>query len=191
MSGRFPVFKLTEKQIRGIANIVLHEQGTIAGWFAEASQIANLAEIRYGGDPVKAVCSGWYAKGTSRYRAGTTNPIIIWIVKRVFLEGYRTLPRFIDEHDCMSDISTAKTGSVSVKGDKSKWKQGITTIKNKMGSTYTFWSFPGGYETGVDPFGYTKEANRKKWGDFHYSTLEAMGVSGLASGSCFWRGGIS
>ena len=46
MSGIFPKYKLTDKQIRGVANIVLHEQGTIDGYFAEASQIANRTDIK-------------------------------------------------------------------------------------------------------------------------------------------------
>ena len=169
--GYFPKYKLTDKQIRGIANIVLHEQGTIAGWYAEASQIANLAELRFGGDPVKAVKSGWYAHGTSRYNAGTSNQTVINIVKRAFLDGYRTLPKYINEHDCMSDIQSVTEGGKSVKSDKSKWKRHTTVIKNRMGSTYYFYDFPGGYKTGVDPCGYTSKALREKYGDF-CSTVE-------------------
>lgn len=171
--SKFPTYKLTDTQLRGIACIVAHEQGTIAGWFAEASQIANLAEIRYGGDLVKAVTSGWYAKGKARYKAGTTNPVILAIVRRALIEGYRTLPRYINEHDCMSDISTVKDGGKSVKSDKSKWKRHTTVIHNRMGSTYYFWDFPGGYKTGVDPFGYTNKKLREKHGDFCYSLGDA------------------
>ena len=182
MGGIFPKYKLTEKQIRGIANIVLHEQGSIAGWYAEASQIANRTDIRgdqyaTGENAVKTVTSGWYAKGKARYNAGTSNKTVIAIVKRVFCDGYRTLPRYIDEHDCMSDISTVKNGKVGVKHTKSKWKMHTTIVKNKMGSTYTFYSFPGGYKTGVDPFGYTSKKYREKWGDFCYTVAQAQAGS--------------
>lgn len=172
--SRFPTFELTERQIRGIANIVLHEQGTIAGWYAEASQIANLAELRYGGDPVKAVCSGWYAKGKERFNAGTSNITVIEIVRRVLCKGFRTLPRYVDEHDCMSDIKTARNGSQDVKGTKAKWKPHETVIKNKMGGSYYFFCFPGDDLYGVDPFGYTSKENRKKYGDFCYTVAEAQ-----------------
>lgn len=172
--SRFPTFNLTDKQIRGIANIVLHEQGTVAGWFAEASQIANLAELRYDRDPVRAVCSGWYAHGKTRYSTGTSNKTVIDIVKRVLCDGFRTLPRYIDEHDCMSDIKSAKNGSQDVKGTKSKWKAHETVVKNNMGSTYIFYCFPGGEHTGVDPFGYTSKSNRKKYGDFCYTVKQAQ-----------------
>ena len=172
--GKFPTFKLTEKQIRGIANIVLHEQGSIAGWFAEASQIANLCEIKYGGDPVRAVKSGWYAYGKSRYNEGTSNATVINIVKRVFLDGFRTLPRYCNEHDCMSDIISVTEGGKSVRSDKSKWKRHTTVIRNKMTSKYYFYDFPGGYESGVDPFGYTDKELREKYGDFCYTVEQAQ-----------------
>ena len=177
--SKFPKYKLTDKQIRGIANIVLHEQGTIAGWYAEASQIANRTDIKgdqyaTGENAVKTVTSGWYAKGKSRYETGTTNSTVINIVKRVFLYGLRTLPRYIDEHDCMSDISSVRNGLIGVKTDKSKWKMHTTVIRNKMSSKYYFYDFPGGYKTGVDPFGYTSKEYRKKWGDFCYTVKEAQ-----------------
>ena len=174
MSGRFPTFNLTEQQIRGIANIVLHEQGTIAGWYAEASQIANLAERKYGGDPIKAVCSGWYAKGTSRYKAGTNNKAVIEIVRRVLCEGFRTLPRYVDEHDCLSDISSVTENGRNVKSNKAAWKPHTTIIKNRMSSKYYFYDFPGGYKTSVDPFGYTSKALREKYGDFCYTVAQAQ-----------------
>lgn len=179
MNGIFPKYKLTDKQIRGIANIVLHEQGTIEGRFAEASQIANRTDIK--GDKyatpenaVKTVTSGWYAKGKSRYEAGTDNQECINIVKKVFCGGFRTLPRYIDEHDYIGDIASAKNGLVNVKNNKSKWKQFKTVVRNNMGSTYTFFSFPGGYKTGVDPFGYTSKKYREKWGDFCYTVKQAL-----------------
>ena len=188
MGGIFPKYKLTDKQIRGIANIVLHEQGSIAGWYAEASQIANRTDIKGNSyatpeNAVKTVVSGWYAKGRARYNAGTSNKTVIAIVKRVFCDGYRTLPRYIDEHDCMSDISTVKNNGIGVKYSKSRWKRHTTIVKNKMGSTYIFYSFPGGYKTGVDPFGYTSKRYRQKWGDFCYTVAQAQSGSSTFDGA--------
>ena len=171
--SKFPTYNLTDKQLRGIGCIVAHEQGTVAGWFAEASQIANLAELQYGGDLVKCVTSGWYAHGKSRYETGTTNPLILAIVRRVLIDGFRTIPRYVEEHDCMSDVKSVTEGGKSVKGDKSKWKRHSTKIQNRMGSNYIFYDFPGGYKTSVDPFGYKKTENRKKYGDFCYTVDEA------------------
>ena len=173
MSKKFPTYKLSDAQLRGIGCIVAHEQGTVAGWFAEASQIANLAELQFGGDLVKCVTSGWYAHGKERYKTGTTNPLILAICRRVFIDGFRTLPRYIDEHDAMSDVASVTEGGKNVKGDKSKWKRHSTIIKNRMSSRYHFYDFPGGYKTSVDPFGYKKKENREKYGDFCYTVEEA------------------
>lgn len=177
--GHFPKYKLTDKQIRGIGAIVIHEQGTVEGWFAEASQIANRTDIRgdqyaTGENAVKTVTSGWYAKGKSRYEAGTSNEKVIAIVKKVFCDGLRTLPRYIDEHDYMGDITSVTENGKSVKSDKSKWKKHSTVIKNRMSAKYIFYDFPGGYKTSVDPFGYTSKAMREKWGDFCYTVEEAL-----------------
>lgn len=174
--SKFKIYHLTETQIQGIANVVRHEQGTTEGRFAEASQIANLCELRYKGDPVKAVTSGWYASGRARYNAGTSDKVCIEIVRRVFNYGFRTLPKYIDEHDCLSDIKSVTQKGKGVKSDKSKWVPHETVIKNKMSSTYTFYAFPGGYKTGVDPFGYTSKANREKYGDFCYTVSEARSM---------------
>ena len=173
MSKKFKTYHLTDTQLRGIGCIVAHEQGTIAGWFAECSQIANLAERKYGGDLVKTVTSGWYAKGKARYKAGTTNPVILAIVRRVLIDGARTLPSYVDEHDCMSDLASVVESGRNVKGNKALWKRHTTVIRNKMSSKYYFWDFPGGYKTGVDPFGYTSKDARTKQGDFCYELKEA------------------
>ena len=180
----FPKYYLSKRQIRGIANIVLHEQGTIAGWYAEASQIANRTDIK--GDEyatpanaVKTVTSGWYAHGKTRYKQGTTNKTVIRIVENVFNKGLRTLPRYIDEHDCMSDIATVTMNGRNVKKTKSKWVKDQTIIRNRMGATYHFYAFPGGHKTGVDPFGYTSLRNRAKWGDNHYSVAMAEKLSNV------------
>lgn len=180
----FPKYILTDKQVSGIANIVLHEQGTISGWYAEASQIANRTDIKgdmyaTGKRVVDVVTSGWYAHGKSRYLAGTKNETVIQIVKNVFCKGLRTLPRYIDEHDCTSDIASAKNGNKSVRNAKSKWIRHYTKIRNRMGSNYTFYDFPGGYKTGVDPFGYTPTAfkTRAKYGDFCIPVEKAILLS--------------
>ena len=173
LTSKFKRYNLTESQIRGVGNIVIHEQGNIPGWYWEACQIANLAELRFGGDPVKAVKSGWYAHGTDRYNAKTSNKTVIEIVRRVFNYGFRVLPVYINEHDCLSDIKSVVQNGRDVKHDKSKWVPHETVIKNRMSSTYVFYGFPGGYRSGNDPFGYTSKENRKKYGDFHYTLEEA------------------
>lgn len=178
--GTFPKYKLTDAQIKGIANIVAHEQGTDneAGMYAEASLIANRTDIK--GDEyattenlIKTVTGGWFAYGKSRFETGTTNAKAIKAVKDVIVLGKRTLPHYIDEHDCLSDISYVENG---IKSDKSTWVKHKTVIYNRFTSRYKFYSFPGGIKTGVDPFGYTSDEMRKKLGEFCYTLEEAKGI---------------
>lgn len=63
---------------------------------------------------------------------------------------------------CGSDIVSASNNGVKFnKTDRSQYKQGVTVIKNRMGSTYTFWSFPSSVS---DPFGYTDNIRAPKKG---------------------------
>lgn len=77
-------------------------------------------------------------------------------VRDVFVNGNRTLPNYVDEHDCFSDISKivvngqTYTDSNSIK-NKANYIQGQTVIYNVYGSVYTFYTFPA---DGADPFGY-------------------------------------
>jgi hypothetical protein len=83
---------------------------------------------------------------------GKVSDAILAGVKDVLVNGNRTLPLYVDEHDCLSDITSISTGSVK---DRSAYKQGKTIVKNRYGSTWIFWCFP---DSTSDPFGYTEAA---------------------------------
>ena len=83
---------------------------------------------------------------------GSVSEGVLAGVKDALVNGNRTLPLFVDEHDCFGDIESISTGSVR---DRSAYVQGKTVVKNTYGSTWTFWCFPDGHS---DPFGYTAEA---------------------------------
>lgn len=176
----FPRYNLTEKQIKGLANIVAHEQGTLAGMCAEASLMANLTDIK--GDDratvsnlISMATGGWFAYGQKRYDQGTTNEKAIRAVKAVLVNGKRTIPRYVQEHDCISDIVKVTNAAKPFnKKDRTQYKQHKTVISNKYGGEYIFYDFPGGADTGVDPFGYTSENMRKKWGEECYTLDQAM-----------------
>ena len=165
---RFPKYSLTQKQIRGLANIVLHENSsTTEAMYAEASLMANLTDI-YGNDHatvdrlIKTATGGWFAHGKDRYNAGTTNKAAIKAVTDVIVKGKRTLPRYINEHDCLPDIEWVKNnGKKFSVNARSKYQMHKTVIYNRYCSEYTFYSFPGGVKTGVDPFGYTSDSMRE------------------------------
>ena len=158
----FKKYKLTETQLKKIARLCVQEQGSVAGVKAEASLMANQLETsksrqnKYGMDGGALYHwvrdSGWFYRAAYFMDNTTVGKKYIDAVREVLVDGKRTLPQYVDEHDCLSDISSISTGSVK---DKSAYISGKTIIKNKMGSTYTFYSFPA---VGSDPFGYTKAA---------------------------------
>ena len=159
----FKKYELSENKLIQIARLCVQEQGCIPGVRAEASQAANLLETnatyrkKYGSDIYSFMRnSGWYYKAAYYMDNGSASGVAIQAVREVLCEGDRVFPQYVDEHDCISDIDYIKVNGEKVsKTDKSNYKQGLTIIKNKMGSIYTFWSFPA---PGCDPFGYTQEA---------------------------------
>ena len=178
----FPKYNLTDDQINRIACTLPKEQVTEKGWSDEASLMANLTDIN--GDEkatpenlIKTITGSWFAQVTrdAYHAGGTPEPGTVDVVKRVLVEGKRTLPRYVNEHDCFSDINyAANNGSEFDPNDRSKYQQNVTQVKNNYGSEYTFYRFPSDQD---DPFGYTDDSLREKWGEGYYD------YSGSAVGS--------
>lgn len=151
-------YSLTSDQLRGLANLCYQEQGSVAGAKAEASLIANRFELfgaKYSDIYNYARSSGWFSKAGYWMDNGSAPSSVVEGVRDVLVNGNRTLPIYIDEHDCLSDIRSISTGSVRERGD---YIPNETIVKNAYGSTWTFYAFPA---TGSDPFGYTAEAYEK------------------------------
>ena len=158
----YPKYALTNAQLKKIARLCQQEQGSVAGAKAEASLMANQLETdaarrkKYGTGAsglYKWVRNGgWFSKAAYWMDNGTVSKAVLEGVRDVLVNGNRTLPLYIDEHDCISDIKSISTGD---KKDRADYIQGKTVIKNSHGSTYTFWCFP---DKNSDPFGYTAEA---------------------------------
>ena len=149
----FRKYDLTSEEIAGIANLALQEQGSIDGACAEMSLMANLFEqqskyktlyeyVRY---------SGWFSRAAFWMDNGNAGETYRRYARYVLCLGLRTLPAHIDEHDCLSDIKSLNSGD---KGDRAAYIRDKTVIKNRYGSTYTFYCFPDAHS---DPFGYTKK----------------------------------
>lgn len=178
----FPKYQLSDQQLAGLANILQHEQPTTVGRYAEASLMANLTDRWSDSDATAAklvnkATGGWFAHGADRYAAGRDGKVTIdsnalKAAEDVFVKGYRTVPRYVDEHDCFSDIGSISTGS-NVK-DRSAYKAHETVVKNKMGSTYTFYKFP---DDKSDPFGYIHQKLRDQYGEGHYDVDESGNVT--------------
>lgn len=192
---QFIKYELTQEQLEKLASVCYYEQGTAEGAAAEASLMANLFEIKgssYGtganGLYNYVRTSGWFASAASHMDAKAASDEIIAAVKSVLVEGKRTLPGYIDEHDCIScsrggsgDITSVTNNGVAIsKNDKGSYISHTSVIKTVYGATYTFYSFP---TDTSDPFGYTSKERREEMGDFHYDykTGEPVGCTSTTS----------
>ena len=199
----FPKYNLSEQQLKGAANIIQNEQGGIQGRYAEASLMANQVDMKDDSranaeNLIKHLKGGWFAKGATRYEEGFNGsakiePSALAAATDVFNNGKRTLPRYVDEHDCFADLaiingkSTGLTKGMGFQArakntpswakDRSMYTLGMP-IKNVYGSDWKFSLFP---DDKSDPFGYISDEMRQKHGEAHYE-IDASGNVTAPSG---------
>lgn len=143
---------LKRNELEHLARLCVQEQGgSEAGVKGEASLMMNLAR-KHNRDVYEYVLnSGWFSRAKYWMQHGTATDQQVEWVKDVLVNGNTTIPSWVDEHDCFSDIKSISTGDVR---DRNAYIKDVTVIKNKYGSTYTFWGFLHDHS---DPFGYTSE----------------------------------
>ena len=168
-------YNISEEDLIYLANVCFCEQGSVDGVKAEMSLAANLYELkkdRYSSvvDYVKR--SGWFSCATTKKVAKQEH---IEAVRDVIVNGNRTLPPYINEHDCFDcnkslckngnrgDICKLVIDGVSYESldfikNRNNYISGKTIIYNKYGGVYTFYIFPC---ERCDPFGYTDSAYKK------------------------------
>ena len=161
---KYKTYDLTDSQVTQIARLCTQEQGCLAGAMAEASLMANQIETdperqrKYGTDGDGLYewvrCGGWYYRAAYYMDYGSASDTIVSGVRSVLCDAMRTLPVYVDEHDAIADVVSISTG---LAGRPSDYIKGETVIKNRYGSSYTFWCFPA---PSCDPFGYTDAAYR-------------------------------
>lgn len=151
---------MTDREIICIANLCYQEQGSVVGAAAEATLAINRYRAygaKYDSLYEYMRYSGWWAKAIQWMDEGTCPDSAREAVENV-INGMPTLPEYIDEHDCLSDISYLEVNETEYNGlrvyDKSLYVKDVTKIHNKYGAEYTFYCFP---IEGADPFGYTKK----------------------------------
>lgn len=171
--GTFKTYNLSDSAINTIATLVTGEaeSGGKLSMYAEASQIVNLFERIKGGNDLSGWLerTDWYAEKS--YSRGT-NPIAVQAVKDVIINGYRTLPKYVTEHDDIGDILSVSPGT---KSNRSTWVPHQTIIKQNpsriQGATsYVYYDTPGGKG---DPFGYFQTYKNKYPDDFHYTVSDS------------------
>lgn len=174
-------YQLSTAQLSSLAAVSSREQGSVDGAMAEASLMANLFELsggeaKYGTGAAGLLnyvrTSGWFGPASGIDNATPASQEISDAVKKVLVSGQRTLPLYVNEHDCwfcndknycsnghMGDICTVGGNSgKSYITNRSNYVKDKTVIVNVYGSTYTFYTFPA---KDSDPFGYTQEAYNK------------------------------
>lgn len=188
-------YQLSEGQMAGLIAMIQHENGgTLNAVKLEASLMANLYEYKRPNENHTADglvdyvrTGGWFAKGTvSAYDESYTgySQAEMEAVKDIWLNGNRTIPPEVVEHDWYKDIESLTLDGQSVDINNIKnYVKGKSVIKNIYGATYVFytWANPDGTElssssggngTG-DPFGYLVDNPPK-----------GNGVSGANSSAC-------
>ena len=157
-------YKLTDTKYRRIANLAVQENGERAVR-DYVSLMLNLFEL-YGSkyEDLYDYClnSGWFYKPDKyMFEDQASNSAIAAVKEIIEDENKRTLPKYIDEHDALSDIASCDNNGVCFDPyNRSKYISGVTRIQNKMNSTYTFVKFFVPENIG-DPMGYTKYAYDK------------------------------
>lgn len=173
-------YNLTDTQLRHLAIICYREQGTNdAGVRACASHMCNYFE-RYQTKHFKDVyeCtfgSGWYwskAKNEAWVAAHPNVPAsVVSAVTDVIKYGKRTLPNYVDEYDCLSDvkliINNGRTYTMERDKDyvlnRANYIPNKTIIQNiyakSSSERYTFYCFPDGVNGYCDAFGYIYKGN--------------------------------
>ena len=143
---------MTKQELEQIARLCVQEQGgSEAGVKGEASLMANLAR-KHGREVYEYVRnSGWFSKAKFWMEHGQASLEQISWVEDVLVNGHTTIPSYVDEHDCFSDIVSISTGNIY---SRKSYIKDVTVIKNKYGATYTFWGF---LHEHSDPFGYTSK----------------------------------
>lgn len=171
-------YSLTELQLIGLARLCYAEQGSVSGAAAEASLMANLFEkdskknYGEGGNGLYNYVrtSSWFANAAKHMDTGTYTPEILWAVKNVLVNGNRTMPSNVVEHDCWFCNKRSSCSMNSNKGDickievngrvltseadiknRNNYIKDKTVIYNVYGSIYKFYMFP---SERSDPFGY-------------------------------------
>ncbi len=174
---------LTEDQLKALATVALQEQGAgnLKGNAAELSLMANLYEREKNNgyssvyDYVKR--SGWFANAASYMDSFVTSgngsiaehPDVLELARIILVQGKRTLPGYVDEHDSLSDIADVTNDGVSInKSDPNQYEQYKSIIHqggSVGGGQWTYYCHP---TPESDPFGYTSEERRAQIGEFYY-----------------------
>lgn len=173
-------YSLSEEDMKALARAAMNENNcNLTAFKNELSLMANLYERGNRREKYPTLIDyirdgGWFADSTVRALDNTSRNVPddrLQAVKDVLVDGNRTLPPQIVEHDCLGDLDWIEVNGVKYEGinagnckgdkntqvfNKSLYLTNTTKIHNKYGATYIFYTWAGGGEacSGEDPFGY-------------------------------------
>lgn len=179
----FPKYDLTDAQKKLAAGVIAGETGgaDLVAAKQEASQMANLNEVQYGKDATgsnleSTLTGGWYAKASlSKSPTDTT----LKAVEEVLVNGKRTLPRYVTEHD-MFPLDAAISGhwNNGKSEDRSQYKRNSTVIHQNPSR----FSSPASYKF-YDFFGENRDGDVAGYYDQYYDQYkDDVALSGAGSG---------
>lgn len=179
----FPKYDLTDAQKKLAAGVIAGETGgaDLVAAKQEASQMANLNEVQYGKDATgsnleSTLTGGWYAKASlSKSPTDTT----LKAVEEVLVNGKRTLPRYVTEHD-MFPLDAAISGhwNNGKSEDRSQYKRNSTVIHQNPAR----FSSPASYKF-YDFFGENRDGDVAGYYDQYYDQYkDDVAWSGAGSG---------
>ncbi len=160
-------YDLTDDEVKQIASLCMQEQGSLEGAKAEASLMANLYEEKKRDGKATDLYSyvrdsGWFANSKKIMDKKNAPEEINEAVKSVLVDGNRTLPPYVNEHDCLSDISYISNNNVMLdKNDKNNYIKNVSVIQQSTSSfganagEWTYYIYP---DDNSDPFGYTDKS---------------------------------
>lgn len=168
-------YSLDIHELQDLTGICYREQGrSEAGIKACASQMCNYHDAFWSDKnktPYQTVIhSGWYGSakevvdGMLVYRSLVTDEMVEW-VRDVICNGNRTLPEYVVEYDCLSDIRKATNDGTEIDiEDRTAYIPHTTRIYNVYGTdadSYTFFCFPDGADGHCDAFGYFSKPEKE------------------------------
>ena len=159
-------YNLTDAQIKSIAALAYKETGTIRGTIFEAAFMANRFELFPNGfnDIYSFIRNSdyWYNSKKIMDNTSKVDARLIDGVKQVLVKGYRPMPQYIDEHDCVKCDDVTKlvyNGKTYTKKsdilNSKYYVKGKTKIFNLYNTNYIHYGFP---ISGKDVYGYTETA---------------------------------
>lgn len=160
LNPEFPKYNLSEEELAQITRLCSQEQGSLEGVAAEATLMANRREKYAKNSTLTSYLrnSGWFARANYYMDYGKCTKEELEIVRQVLVEGKRTMPIYVDEHDSFSDVSYINTGNA---GNINDYISGETIVHNVYDSTYVYYGRPGTN----DVFGYHSKGQES---DAHY-----------------------